>query len=80
MTDVSNASRTMLMDIETLQWDSFLLNFFDIPRNILPEIRSSSEVSLRDSSRSHLKRRCKHSFISNPFGATFSSIVDHTKQ
>ncbi|OQR68701.1 putative glycerol kinase 3-like [Tropilaelaps mercedesae] len=34
----------MLMDIETLKWDPFLLNFFDVPSNILPEIRSSSEI------------------------------------
>ncbi|XP_022652009.1 glycerol kinase-like isoform X2 [Varroa destructor] len=44
VTDVSNASRTMLMDIETLEWDPFLLNFFKIPKNILPKILSSSEI------------------------------------
>ncbi|XP_015592456.1 glycerol kinase [Cephus cinctus] len=43
-TDVSNASRTMLMNINTLKWDNTLLSFFKIPREILPEIRSSSEV------------------------------------
>ncbi|MCL3818114.1 glycerol kinase GlpK [Aeromicrobium wangtongii] len=44
LTDVTNASRTMLMDIETLQWDDELLALFDVPRSMLPEIRSSSEV------------------------------------
>lgn len=44
ITDVTNASRTMLMNIETLQWDSRLCKVFDIPMNILPEIRSSSEI------------------------------------
>ena len=44
MTDVTNASRTMLMNIETLKWDSFLCKFFKIPQSILPEIRSSSEI------------------------------------
>ena len=44
VTDVTNASRTMLMNINTLQWDDELLEFFGIPKNILPEIRSSSEV------------------------------------
>lgn len=44
MTDVTNASRTMLMNIHTLKWDPVLLKFFDIPLEILPEIRSSSEV------------------------------------
>lgn len=44
VTDVSNASRTMLMNIETCTWDTELLNFFELPKSILPEIRSSSEV------------------------------------
>ena len=44
MTDVTNASRTMLMNLETLQWDDELLSYLDIPRQILPRIRSSSEV------------------------------------
>ncbi|KAA1373586.1 glycerol kinase GlpK [Aeromicrobium fastidiosum] len=44
MTDVTNASRTMLMDLETLAWDDELLAIFDVPRSMLPEIRSSSEV------------------------------------
>ncbi|OAD54533.1 Putative glycerol kinase 3 [Eufriesea mexicana] len=43
-TDVTNASRTMLMNITTLKWDPTLLSFFDIPPEILPEIRSSSEI------------------------------------
>ncbi|GIJ49079.1 glycerol kinase [Virgisporangium aliadipatigenens] len=44
VTDVTNASRTMLMDLRTLSWDDDLLAFFDIPRAMLPSIRSSSEV------------------------------------
>lgn len=43
-TDVTNASRTMLMNIKTCKWDQELLDFFGIPSTILPEIRSSSEV------------------------------------
>ena len=43
-TDVSNASRTMLFNIHTLQWDQELLNLFDIPSSVLPEVKSSSEV------------------------------------
>jgi glycerol kinase len=42
VTDPTNASRTMLMDLETLQWDDELLGFFNIPRSMLPEIRPSS--------------------------------------
>lgn len=44
MTDVSNASRTMLFNIHTLEWDTELLSLFNIPESILPEVRSSSEV------------------------------------
>jgi glycerol kinase len=43
-TDVSNASRTMLCNIHTLQWDGELEKLFTIPGNMLPQIRSSSEV------------------------------------
>ncbi|MEV8504663.1 glycerol kinase GlpK [Actinoplanes sp. NPDC051475] len=43
ITDVTNASRTMLMNLETLDWDDELLGFFNIPRQMLPEIRPSSD-------------------------------------
>ena len=44
ITDVTNASRTLLFDLETLQWDEELLGLMRIPRAMLPDIRSSSEV------------------------------------
>ncbi len=44
VTDVSNASRTMLCNIHTLQWDEELLHLFGIPASMLPQVRSSSEV------------------------------------
>ena len=44
VTDVTNASRTMLFNIHTLDWDDELLALFDIPRSMMPEVRSSSEV------------------------------------
>lgn len=44
VTDVSNASRTMIMNIENLDWDPLLLKFFEVPRSVLPEIKSSSEI------------------------------------
>jgi glycerol kinase len=44
ITDVSNASRTMLFNIQTLAWDEELLRIFDIPASMLPEVRSSSEI------------------------------------
>jgi glycerol kinase len=44
VTDVTNASRTQLMRLDTLQWDDELLRAFSIPRSVLPTIASSSEV------------------------------------
>jgi glycerol kinase len=44
VTDVTNASRTQLMNLKTLEWDDELLQAFAIPQQILPQIRSSSEV------------------------------------
>jgi glycerol kinase len=44
VTDVSNASRTMLFDIHTLAWDDELLRLFDVPASMLPRVCSSSEV------------------------------------
>jgi glycerol kinase len=44
VTDVTNASRTQLMNLDTLEWDGEMLGAFGIPRAILPEIRSSSEI------------------------------------
>ena len=44
ITDVTNASRTMLMDLHTLDWDDEILSTMGVPRSVLPEIRSSAEV------------------------------------
>lgn len=44
VTDVTNASRTMLMNIESLRWDPVLVKFFGVPSAVLPKIRSSSEI------------------------------------
>jgi len=44
VTDASNASRTMLFDISKGEWDDELLGIFGVPRSMLPEVRSSSEV------------------------------------
>ncbi len=44
VTDVSNASRTLLFNIHTLEWDEELLRLFDIPASMLPEVKASSEV------------------------------------
>jgi len=44
VTDVTNASRTLLMNLNTLDWDNEILGILGIPRSMLPEIRSSSEI------------------------------------
>src|ERR687885_576728 len=44
ITDVTNASRTMLMDLRTLQWDDEVMDVMGVPRAMLPEIKASSEV------------------------------------
>ncbi len=44
VTDVTNASRTMLFNIHTLEWDKELLNLFGIPESMMPQVKSSSEV------------------------------------
>jgi glycerol kinase len=58
VTDPTNASRTMLMDLETLSWDDELLALFGVPRAMLPEIRPSSGPALAGRAR-----------VSGPFGA-----------
>lgn len=44
ITDVTNASRTMLFNINTMEWDKDLLSIFNIPANMLPEVKQSSEI------------------------------------
>jgi glycerol kinase len=44
VTDVSNASRTMLLNIHTCQWDEELLKLFNIPKSVLPEVKPSSKI------------------------------------
>ncbi len=44
ITDVSNASRTLLYNIDKLEWDADLLSLFDIPASLLPSVKSSSEI------------------------------------
>ena len=44
VTDVSNASRTMLFNIHTLEWDKELMELFDIPESMMPQVKSSSEI------------------------------------
>ncbi|MBF9255454.1 glycerol kinase GlpK [Pontibacter sp. 172403-2] len=56
VTDVTNASRTLLFNINTLSWDEELLELFEIPANMLPEVKSSSEIVGETSSSLFAKR------------------------
>ena len=62
VTDVSNASRTMLFNIHTLEWDDELLRLFGVPASMLPEVRASSEVYGASSTSAGRGRRadCRH--------------------
>lgn len=44
ITDITNASRTMFLNLQTQAWDNYLCKFFDIPMSVLPTVRSSSEI------------------------------------
>jgi len=56
VTDVTNASRTMLYNISELKWDEELMKLFNIPASMLPEVKSSSEVyGITDSTVTHLQ-------------------------
>ena len=70
-TDVTNASRTLLMDLRTLQWDDEILADFRIPRSMLPEIRSSSEIYGTAASESLLREVPIAGILGDQQAATF---------
>ncbi|MDY7542729.1 MULTISPECIES: glycerol kinase GlpK [unclassified Cryobacterium] len=74
-TDVTNASRTMFMDLETLQWDDDILAAFDVPRSMLPEIRSSSEVYGIASGHSLLRETPISGILGDQQAATFGQAA-----
>ena len=74
-TDVTNASRTLLMDLRTLDWSDELLAAFDIPRALLPEIRSSSEVYGTASGRSLLRETPIAGILGDQQAATFGQVA-----
>jgi glycerol kinase len=74
-TDVTNASRTLLMNLETLDWDESLLEAFGIPASILPEIRSSSEVYGRVESSSLLREVPVAGIMGDQQAATFGQAA-----
>lgn len=74
-TDVTNASRTLLMNLETLDWDDELLGAFDIPASMLPEIRSSSEVFGEIESSSLLRTVVVAGILGDQQAATFGQAA-----
>ena len=78
VTDVTNASRTLLMDLETLDWDDDLLTAFNIPRSLLPRIASSSEVYGTVESSSVLREVPIAGILGDQQAATFGQAAFHT--
>lgn len=74
-TDVTNASRTMLMSLETCEWDASLLESFGIPAALLPEIRSSSEVYGKAASNSLLRHTPVAGMLGDQQAATFGQAA-----
>jgi glycerol kinase len=77
-TDVTNASRTLFMDLETLQWDEEILGIFGVPRSMMPEIRSSSEVYGTISENSLLREVPVAGILGDQQAATFGQAAFDT--
>lgn len=74
-TDVTNASRTMFMDLRTLAWDDGVLEAFGVPRSMLPEICSSSEVYGIVESSSLLRETPIAGILGDQQAATFGQVA-----
>jgi glycerol kinase len=74
-TDVTNASRTLLMNLKTLQWDEEILADFGIPRSMLPDIRSSSEIYGTAASESLLREVPIAGILGDQQAATFGQAA-----
>ncbi|MGI9824566.1 glycerol kinase GlpK [Agromyces sp. Marseille-Q5079] len=74
-TDVTNASRTLFMDLETLSWRDDILEAFDVPKSMLPEIRSSSEVYGNAASSSLLREVPVAGILGDQQAATFGQAA-----
>jgi glycerol kinase len=75
VTDVTNASRTLFMDLETLDWRDDILEAFGVPRSLLPEIRSSSEVYGAVESKSLLREVPVAGILGDQQAATFGQAA-----
>ncbi|RXZ51075.1 glycerol kinase [Agromyces fucosus] len=77
-TDVTNASRTMFMDLETLAWDDDILAAFGVPKSMLPEIKSSSEVYGMANEHSLLRETPISGILGDQQAATFGQAAFET--
>ena len=75
VTDVTNASRTMFMDLKTLQWDDGILAAFNVPKSMLPTIKSSSEVYGNAESSSLLREVPIAGILGDQQAATFGQAA-----
>ncbi|MDR0504355.1 MAG: glycerol kinase GlpK [Bifidobacteriaceae bacterium] len=75
VTDVTNASRTLFMDLRTLDWDSEILSIFGVPRSMLPAIKSSSEVYGHAASESLLRETPISGILGDQQAATFGQAA-----
>ena len=75
VTDVTNASRTMFMDLDTLQWDDDILAAFNVPKSMLPAIKSSSEVYGNAESSSLLREVPIAGILGDQQAATFGQAA-----
>ncbi|PSL38728.1 glycerol kinase [Labedella gwakjiensis] len=78
VTDVTNASRTLFMDLETLEWDEDILATFGVPKSMLPEIKSSSEVYGNASTHSLLREVPIAGILGDQQAATFGQAAFQT--
>ncbi|WP_271983194.1 glycerol kinase GlpK [Pseudoclavibacter terrae] len=75
VTDVTNASRTLFMDLETLAWDQSILDTFGVPASMLPEIKSSSEIYGHASTQSLLREVPISGILGDQQAATFGQTA-----
>jgi glycerol kinase len=75
VTDVTNASRTMFMDLETLEWRDDILEVFNVPKSMLPEIKSSSEIYAKAESSSLLRETPIAGILGDQQAATFGQAA-----
>jgi glycerol kinase len=78
VTDVTNASRTLFMDLETLQWDEEILGIFTVPKSMMPAIKSSSEIYGTVSESSLLREVPVAGILGDQQAATFGQAAFDT--